>query len=74
MPEEFKIPDNPTYRIASQKVDEWLGKHKDEKFRRDDIYADFQIQKDPVKRDLVTQKLFHEVKAGRLEKINNIYR
>jgi hypothetical protein len=62
----------PLYKSASAAVEKWLKLHKGETFDLDTICRQLEIH-DADKRNLITIKLFNEVKQGTLEKHNRIY-
>jgi hypothetical protein len=70
---EAKTQETGLYKTASKAVDKWLRLHKGETFDLDVICRQMEI-KDSEKRNLITIKLAYEVKQGKLEKSNRIYR
>jgi hypothetical protein len=73
MPENIETEAKGLYKQASKAVEDWLELHQDEEFDLDKICRQLEIH-DAGKRNLITIKLAHEVKAGKLEKSKHLYR
>jgi hypothetical protein len=72
---EIKKEINPSglYKEVSKRVDEWLSMHQDEKFDLDLICRQLETTSSEARKQ-VTVKLFQEVKKGKLDKNDKIYR
>ncbi len=64
---------NGLYREVSKRIDEWLDLHQDETFDLDLICRQLEIASADGRKQAAT-KLLNEVKKGKLEKNNKIYR
>lgn len=69
--------EDTSYGNVSRGIDDWLELHRDEWFRREDIWAHFglnKLQEGTQWKKYVAVKLNNEVKAGILEKNNTKFR